>query len=265
MGHLEKLYYVSVLALLVGCGGGSGGGSSSSANSEDSVTRYSSDYAASDLQVFFNLLATSSSEAEVTGYVLGNDDLYVTLADGDELVITVDNIYQPLLLSKDEVVEGSGSYGGEYYDATTSALATEYKVSFGRDGIEISQLTASEFPLPFDPIVSFTNEVVDVSFSAEVGQTYSYSGEKLICLNGVETNVRIVSPDINTGEHLLNSGSYNKSLSEVFGQTQAQLTQGFDSCVFEMDIIASKDSLPSQTNGQLTLDVVQKRKIKIEL
>jgi hypothetical protein len=265
MDNLMKLYYASVLVLLVGCGGGSGGSSSSSANSEDSATRYSSDYAASDLQVFFDLSATSSSEAEVKGYVLGNDDLYVTLADGDELVVTVDNVSQPLLLSKDEVVEGSSSYGGEYYAAMTSAFATEYKVSFVRDGVEISQLTASEFPLPFDPIVSFTNEVVDVSFSPEAGHTYSYLGEKLGCLNSVETNIRGGSPDINAGEHLLNSGSYKKSLSEVFGQTQAQLTQGLDSCVFEMDIIASKDSLPSQTNGQLTFDVVQKRKIIIEL
>lgn len=259
-----KLYYASALALLVGCGGGSGGSSSSSANSEDSATRYSSDYAASDLQVFFDLSATSSSEAEVKGYVLGNDDLYVTLADGDELVVTVDNVSQPLILSKDEVVEGS-SYGGEYYAAMTSAFATEYKVSFVRDGVEISQLTASEFPLPFDPIVSFTNEVVDVSFAPEADHTYSYLVETLTCKNSIETNIRTVSPDINAGDHLLNSGSYNKSLSEVFGQTQAQLTQGFDSCVFEMDIIASKDSLPSQTNGQLTFDVVQKRKIKIEL
>ncbi|MFC5079523.1 hypothetical protein VTH8203_01510 [Vibrio thalassae] len=265
MVHFKELYCVLMLTLLVGCGGGSSGSSSSSANSEDSVTRYSSDYAVSDLQAFFNLSATSSSEAEVTGYVLGNDDLYVTLADGDELVVTVDNVPQPLLLSKDEVVEGSGSYGGEYYAATTSALATEYKVSFVRGGVEISQLTANELPLPFDPIVSLTNEVVDVSFSPEAGYTYSYSGEQLSCSNGVETNVRIVAPDINNGEHLLNSGSYNKTLNEIFGQTQAQLTQGFDSCIFEMDIIASKDSLPPQTNGQLTLDVAQKRKIKIEL
>ena len=262
MGHFKKLYYASVLALLVGCGGGSGGSSSSPTSSEDA--RYSSDYVVSDLQVFFTLSAISSSEAEVKGYVLGNDDLYVTLADGDELVVTVDNVSQPLILSKDEVVEGS-SYGGEYYAAMTSAFATEYKVSFVRDGVEISQLTASEFPLPFDPIVSFTNEVVDVSFAPEADHTYSYLVETLTCKNSIETNIRTVSPDINAGDHLLNSGSYNKSLSEVFGQTQAQLTQGFDSCVFEMDIIASKDSLPSQTNGQLTFDVVQKRKIKIEL
>lgn len=116
MGDFKKLYCVLMLMLLVGCGGGSGGSSSSSANSEDSVTRYSSDYAASDLQVFFDLSATSSSEAEVKGYVLANDDLYVTLADSDELVVTVDNVSQPLILSKDEVVEGSSSYGGEYYD-----------------------------------------------------------------------------------------------------------------------------------------------------
>ena len=257
-----KLYLASALALLAGCGGGDGS-SSSSANSEDSATRYSSDYAASDLQVFFNLSATSSSEAEVTGYVLGNDDLYVTLSDNDELVVTVDNLPQPLLLSKDEVVEGSGSYGGEYYAATISALATEYKVSFVRGGVEISQLTSNELPLPFDPIVSFTNEVVDLSFSPEAGHTYSYLGERLSCSNGLETNVRIVAPDINTCEHQLNSGSYNKTLIEIFGQTQAQLTQGFDSCIFEMDIIASKDSLLSQTNGQLTLDVAQKRKASL--
>ena len=103
MGDFKKLYCVLMLTLLVGCGGGSGGSSSSSANSEDSATHDSSDYAASDLQLSFTISATSSSDVEVTGYIHGKDDLYITLADGDELVVTVDNISQPLLLSKDEV------------------------------------------------------------------------------------------------------------------------------------------------------------------
>ncbi|TMX33216.1 hypothetical protein [Vibrio sp. Hep-1b-8] len=60
-----KLYYVSVLMLVTGCGGGS----SATSNPDSNVSRYSSDYAASDLHVFFTLSATSTSNAEVYGYV----------------------------------------------------------------------------------------------------------------------------------------------------------------------------------------------------
>lgn len=259
-----KLYYVLASLLLAGCGGGDSG-SSSTSNTDLNVTRYSSDYAASDLQALFTLSATSSSDAEVTGYILDDSDLFVTLSGSDELMVTVDNIPQHLKLTKQEVVEGSGSYGREYYELMTSALATEYRVSFVRDGVDITQLTATEFPIPFDPVVSFSNEIIDVSFSPETGHTYSYPAVMLACLNSTEINIRTASSDINSGEYLLNSGSYNKSLSEIFGQTQAQLTQGFDTCTFEMDIIATKDSIPTQSNGQITLYVQQKRTVRVDL
>ncbi|MFC5080999.1 hypothetical protein [Vibrio thalassae] len=42
-------YYVLISLLLAGCGGGDGG-SSATSNPDSNVTRYSSDYAASDLQ-----------------------------------------------------------------------------------------------------------------------------------------------------------------------------------------------------------------------
>lgn len=258
MGHLKKLYYASILALLVGCGGGSSGGSSSSANSEDTVTRYSSDYAASDLRVFFALSVTSPSEAEIEGYVQDSSFNYVAINGGDQLVAEVDSLNFSLAETS---VEG----GVYYYGGDVSASASEYIVKLLRGDVVQSSLAVNELPLPFTLTTSFAGEVIDVSWAPEADHTYSYLVETLTCKNSIETNIRTVSPDINAGEHLLNSGSYNKSLSEVFGQTQAQLTQGFDSCIFEMDIIASKDSLPSQTNGQLTLDVVQKRKIKIEL
>ncbi len=256
--NLMKLYYASVLALLVGCGGGSGGGSSSSANSEDTVTRYSSDYAASDLRVFFALSVISPSEAEIEGYVQDSSFNYVAINGGDQLVAEVDSLNFSLAETS---VEG----GVYYYGGDVSASASEYIVKLLRGDVVQSSLAVNELPLPFTLTTSFAGEVIDVSWAPEADHTYSYLVETLTCKNSIETNIRTVSPDINAGEHLLNSGSYNKSLSEVFGQTQAQLTQGFDSCIFEMDIIASKDSLPSQTNGQLTLDVVQKRKIKIEL
>ncbi|MEZ8041490.1 hypothetical protein ACED25_18045 [Vibrio sp. 1F263] len=258
MGHLKKLYYASILALLVGCGGGSGGGSSSSANSVDTVTRYSSDYAASDLRVFFALSVTSPSEAEIEGYVQDSSFNYVAINGGDQLVAEVDSLNFSLAETS---VEG----GVYYYGGDVSASASEYIVKLLRGDVVQSSLAVNELPLPFTLTTSFAGEVIDVSWAPEADHTYSYLVETLTCKNSIETNIRTVSPDINAGEHLLNSGSYNKSLSEVFGQTQAQLTQGFDSCIFEMDIIASKDSLPPQTNGQLTLDVVQKRKIKIEL
>ncbi|MEF1257210.1 hypothetical protein, partial [Vibrio sp. M260112] len=123
-----KFYYVLIPLLLTGCGGGG----STTSNPDSNVTRYSSDYAASDLQALFTLSATSSSDAEVTGYILDDSDLFVTLSGSDELM--------------------------------TSALATEYRVSFVRDGVDITQLTATEFPIPFDPVVSFSNEIIDVSF-----------------------------------------------------------------------------------------------------
>ena len=255
MGHLKKLYYASVLVLLVGCGGG--GSSSSSSNSEDSVVRYSSDYAASDLQVFFTLSAISSSEAEIKGYVQDSSFNYVAINGSDQLVSAVDS--QSFSLTELPVS------GGGYYGTNVSANATEYIVKLLRDNVVQSSLTINELPLPFTLTTSFVGEVIDVSWAPEADHTYSYLVETLTCKNSTETNIRTVSPDINAGEHLLNSGSYNKSLSEVFGQTQAQLTQGFDSCVFDVDIIANKDSLPSQTNGQLTVDVVQKRKVRIVL
>ncbi|KOO16633.1 hypothetical protein AKJ18_00745 [Vibrio xuii] len=260
-----KHYFILIVALLTGCSGGDGGSSSTTSTLDSNVTRYSSDYAVSDLQALFTLSATSSSDAEVTGYILDNSDLFVTLSGNDELVVTVDNIPQHLKLTKQEVVEGSGSYGGEYYELMTSALATEYRVSFVRDGVDITQLTATEFPIPFDPVVSFSNETVDVSFSPETDHTYSYTAAMLACLNSAEINIRTMSPDIISDEHLLNSGSYNKSLSEIFGQTQAELTLGYDTCTFEMDIVATKDSIPTQSNGQITLDVQQKRTVKIDL
>lgn len=259
MGHLKKLYYASILALLLGCGGGSGdSSSSSSANSENSVTRYSSDYSASDLQVFFALSIISSSEAEIEGYVQDSSFNYVAINGGDQLVAEVDSLNFPL-------AETSVKGGVYYYGGDVSASASEYIVKLLRGNVVQSSLAVNELPLPFTLTTSFAGEVIDVSWAPEADHTYSYVVETLTCTNSTETNIRTVSPDINAGDHLLNSGSYSKSLSEVFGQTQAQLTQGFDSCIFEMDIIANKDSLPSQTNGQLTFDVVQKRKIIIEL
>lgn len=258
MGHFKKLYCALMLTLLVGCGGGSGGGSSSSANSEDTVTRYSSDYAASDLRVFFALSVTSPSEAEIEGYVQDSSFNYVAINGGDQLVAEVDSLNFSLAETS---VEG----GVYYYGGDVSASASEYIVKLLRGDVVQSSLAVNELPLPFTLTTSFAGEVIDVLWAPEADHTYSYLVETLTCKNSIETNIRTVSPDINAGEHLLNSGSYNKSLSEVFGQTQAQLTQGFDSCIFEMDIIASKDSLPSQTNGQLTFDVVQKRKLIIEL
>ncbi|EDK28867.1 hypothetical protein VSWAT3_21990 [Vibrionales bacterium SWAT-3] len=258
MGHLKKLYYASVLALLVGCGGGSGGSSSSSANLEGIVTRYSSDYAASDLRVFFALSVTSPSEAEIEGYVQDSSFNYVAINGDDQLVAEVDS----LNFSLAETLVEEGAY---YYGEDVSASASEYIVKLLRGNVVQSSLVVNELPLPFTLTTSLAGEVIDVSWAPEAGHTYSYEVETLTCTNSIETNIRTVSPDINIGEHLLNSGSYNKSLIEVFGQTQAQLTQGFDNCVFEVDIIANKDSLLLQTNGQLTIDVVQKRKIKIEL
>ncbi|MFA0039034.1 hypothetical protein [Vibrio sp. 10N.261.52.A1] len=252
-----KNYYVLVSLLLAGCGGGDGG-SSTTSNPDSNVTRYSSDYAASDLRVFFVLSVTSPSEAEIEGYVQDSSFNYVAINGGDQLVAEVDSLNFSLAETS---VEG----GVYYYGRDVSASASEYIVKLLRGNVVQSSLVVNELPLPFILTTSLAGEVIDASWAPEAGHTYSYVVETLTCTNSTETNIRTVSPDINASEHLLNSGSYNKSLSEVFGQTQAQLTQGFDSCVFEMDIIANKNSLPSQTNGQLTFDVVQKRKIKIEL
>lgn len=70
-----KLYYVSVLMLVTGCGDGS----STTSNPDSNVSRYSSDYAASDLHVFFTLSATSTSNAEVYGYVQDTSFNYVII------------------------------------------------------------------------------------------------------------------------------------------------------------------------------------------
>lgn len=252
-----KLYLAPALALLAGCGGGDGGGSTTS-TPDSNVTRYSSDYAVSDLQVLFTLSAVSSSDAEVTAYVQDTSFNFVAIDGSDQLVAEVDSVNLTL-------AETSVEDGVYYYGSDVSANASEYIVKLLRNGVVQSSLTVNELPLPFTLTTSFVGEVIDVSWAPEVDHTYSYVVETLTCTNSVETNIRTVSPDINSGEHLLNAGSYNKSLSEIFGQTQAQLTQGFDTCTFEMDIIATKDSIPTQSNGQITLDVEQKRTVKIGL
>lgn len=252
-----KLYYVLVSLLLAACGGG-GSGNSTTSNTDSNVTRYSSDYATSDLQMFFTLSATSASNAEVEAYVQDTSFNYVAINGGDQLVAEVDSVNFSLTETS---VEG----GVYYYGADVSASASEYIVELLRGNVVQSSLTVNELPLPFTLTTSFAGEVIDVSWGPESDHTYSYVVETLTCTNSVETNIRTVSPDINSGEHLLNAGSYNKNLSEIFGQTQAQLTHGFDTCTFEMDIIATKDSIPTQSNGQITLDVEQKRTVRVDI
>lgn len=252
-----KLYLASALALLAGCGSGDSD-SSNSLNTDSNVTRYSSDYATSDLQMFFTLSATSTSNAEIEGYVQDTSFNYVAINGGDQLVAEVDSVNFSLAETS---VEG----GVYYYGADVSANASEYIVKLLRNGVVQSSLTVNELPLPFTLTTSFAGEVIDVSWAPEADHTYSYVVETLTCTNSVETNIRAVSPDINSGEYLLNAGSYNKSLNEIFGQTQAQLTQGYDTCTFEMDIVATKDSIPTQSNGQITLDVEQKRTVRVDL
>jgi len=252
-----KFYYVLIPLLLTGCGGGDGGSSTTSAL-DSNVTRYSSDYSVSDLQVLFTLSAVSSSDAEVAAYVQDTSFNYVAINGGDRLVAEVDSVNFSLAETS---VEG----GVYYYGADVSASASEYIVELLRDNVVQSSLTVNELPLPFTLTTSFAGEVIDVSWAPESDHTYSYVVEMLTCTNSVETNIRTVSPDINSGEHLLNAGSYNKSLSEIFGQTQAQLTQGYNTCTFEMDIIATKDSIPTLSNGQITLDVQQKRTVRVDI
>ena len=104
-----KLYLVSALALLVGCGGG--GGSSTTSNPDLNVTRYSSDYAASDLQVFFVLSSTSSSNAEVEAYVQDTSFNYVAINGNDQLVAEVDSVN--LTLAQTSVEDGVYYYGSD--------------------------------------------------------------------------------------------------------------------------------------------------------
>lgn len=252
-----KLYLAPVLALLTGCGGGDGGASTTS-TPDSNVTRHSSNYAASDLQVFFTLSAISSSNAEIEAYVQDTSFNYVAINGSDRLAAKVDSVSFSLA----EASVGGGVY---YYSADVSASASEYIVELLRGNVVQSSLTANELPLPFTLTTSFAGEVIDVSWAPESDHTYSYVVETLTCTNSTETNIRTVSPDINSGEHLLNAGSYNKSLGEIFGQTQTQLTQGYDTCTFEMDIIATKDSILTQSNGQITLDVQQKRTIRVDI
>ncbi|MFM2591299.1 hypothetical protein [Vibrio sp. TBV020] len=252
-----KHYFILIVALLTGCGGGDGGGSTTS-TPDSNVTRYSSDYAVSDLQVLFTLSAVSSSDAEVTAYVQDTSFNFVAINGSDQLVAEVDSVNLTL-------AETSVEDGVYYYGSDVSANVSEYIVKLLRNGVVQSSLTVNELPLPFTLTTSFAGEVIDASWAPEADHTYSYVVETLTCTNSVETNIRTVSPDINSGEHLLNAGSYNKSLSEIFGQTRAQLTQGFDTCTFEMDIIATKDSIPTQSNGQITLDVQQKRTVRVDI
>ncbi len=225
---------------------------------DSNVTRYSSDYEVSNLQVFFTLSATSASNAKVEAYVQDTSFNYVAISGNDQLVAEVDSVSLPLSETPVEI-------GAHYYGADLSANASEYIVKLSRDNVVQSSLTVDELPLPFTLTTSFAGEVIDVSWAPEADHEYSYIVETLTCKNNGETNIRSMSPDISAGDNLLNAGSYNKSLSEIFGQTQAQLTHGYDTCTFEMDIIATKVSIPIKSNGQITLDVQQKRTVKIDL
>ena len=206
----------------------------------------------------YTLSGKSSSIAAVSATVKDSALNLLAINGSDQLIIEVDGINFPL-------AETSAQDGIYHYITNVLANSSEYIVKFLRDNEVQRSLTVNELPLPFTLTTSFAGEIINVSWAPESDHSYSYLSETLTCSNSVEKNIRVNSPDIASGEHVLNSGSYNKSLSDIFGQTQAQLIQGFDTCIFEMDIFASKSSIPSQSNGLITLDVFQKRTVRVDL
>lgn len=263
---MKKVLTLLPVVLLTACGGGGGGSSSgneSTGNNDDS--RNSGNVTFEPVKVGFSLSQTSSTAAEVKGYAEDSNSNFVLLGKTDQLVITADGTKKTLALTKHEIVEGSGSYGGEYYKADVSALASEYVVSWQCDGIEKGSITVNELPLPFEPLVSFAGEVIDISWAPEAEHSYRYIYEGVYCQSASEVSVKVGSPDIALGEDNLDSGHYSKSLSSIFGQTQAELTQGYDSCYFEMEIVGTKNSHETLTSGDITLNVDQTRTIRINL
>ncbi len=151
-----KLYYTLIFALLVGCGGG-GGDSTSTVTNPDTIPDtvfYSSDYSTDELNVFFTLSGTGSTEAVIRGYIQDKSFNYVTLNGSDELFVHVDGTPFKLNKTQQETVNDSGSYGGEFYEVEVTSLATEYTVSLVRNNVEVAHLVATELPVPFEPVVS---------------------------------------------------------------------------------------------------------------
>lgn len=261
---MNKVLTLLPVVVLTACGGGSSS-SGNDTTGNNGAPRQSSSYPTEQLKVFFTLSGTSTKAAEVRGYIEDGNSHYVLLDGTDQLIINAGGEIKSLVTSEGAITEGSGLDNGLDYRAEVSALASEYVVTWQRDSIEIGSITVNELPFPFEPLVSFAGEVIDISWTPEADHSYHYIAEALHCKQGSETAMEVVSPDIISGEEKLNSGIYLKSLNDIFGKTQAELIEGYESCYFEMEIVGIDNNHHVLTSGNITLSIEQSRTVRVNL
>ncbi|NGN98839.1 hypothetical protein G5S52_14655 [Grimontia sp. S25] len=229
---MQKYSFFALTMLLAGCGGGGGGGDNPPQQANDSAR-----YQTNQLKVDVNFEVYEDGKAEVTAYAREtvNKD-YIPLGAGDSISLSANGRTQNLVATKEESIEGSGISGGEYYELVTEGSYPEYTVTFSRANPSFSDaasINQSDIPTPFTLQGSFSNEVIDLTWSEEADHYYVVLGPIFVCDSGATVRVISAPPQLEDF-----NGSYSKSLQEIFGQNQSELTQGDSGCLIEVSVAA---------------------------
>ncbi|USH04752.1 hypothetical protein K6Q96_23875 [Grimontia kaedaensis] len=256
---MKKYSFLVFTMLLAGCGGGGGGGDNPTPNQ----VKDSSDFPAEQIRVNVSFDVLGDGTANVKAYVhTSTGEYYILLGAGDSVLLTANGETQSLKLTKDEIIEGSGSFGGEYYSLVSGDNYPEYTLTFVREqGSYSSAFTFSQndIPTPFVLQGTLSNEVIDLSWSPEADHSYTLLGPTFFCYSGNTAEVKGGHPS----EGDLN-GNYNKSLTEIFDQNQSQLVAGKSGCYIEAEVLGSKINFNNAAENVL-VDVSQRRNVRFNL
>ncbi|KKD60536.1 hypothetical protein RN22_10140 [Grimontia sp. AD028] len=256
---MQKYSFFALTMLLAGCGGGGGGGDNPTPNQ----VKDSSDFPAEQIRVNVSFNALGDGTAKVNAYVhTSTGESFIPLGAGDSVLLTANDETQSLKLTKDEIIEGSGSFGGEYYSLVSRDNYPEYTLTFVREQGSYSNaftFSQNDIPTPFVLQETLSNEVIDLRWSPEADHSYTLLGPTFFCYSGNTVEVKGGHPS----EGDLN-GVYNKSLSEIFNLNQSQLVAGKSGCYIEAEVLGFKVNL-NNASENILVDVSQRRNIRFDL